>query len=202
MGDKLFLFTNRTALSSNAICSDVVLKTEDGAIVHAHKLIICARSPVLRALLSNAFAEKSNETILLHSVNSHGLSVFLEYLYGKDAEIPPELALQLLCASDFYQLKQLRAECCSVLESILRDADVSLCDCLSTYEALRGFHGVERLKELCLSVIIRNIHHSQSFDGVSLDVVNDLVIYSAARWKMLTGQRGESSPQDITVYHE
>jgi hypothetical protein len=71
--------------------SDVVLVTSDDKRFHAHRLVLCAQSPVLKSMLdSDLWAESKNREIAMPMVSGRVLQVVLEYLYTGRCHFPPD----------------------------------------------------------------------------------------------------------------
>ena len=45
--------------------SDICIETKDGKTINAHKIVLCSRCPLFRAMFSHSFKESSQDTIKL-----------------------------------------------------------------------------------------------------------------------------------------
>ncbi len=131
--------------------ADVTLVCARGAArVAAHKLVLCARSPVFRAQLAGALAADAAEVPVHAEVDEHTLRRVLSFIYtGELTPASAEEAQHLLNAADAYALPGLLEIC----ERALLD---SLCvaNAAATL-TLAEQHGTARLKAAALRFVAR-----------------------------------------------
>eukprot|EP00931_Biecheleriopsis_adriatica_P066147 TRINITY_DN40552_c0_g1_i1.p1 TRINITY_DN40552_c0_g1~~TRINITY_DN40552_c0_g1_i1.p1 ORF type:complete len:473 (-),score=61.54 TRINITY_DN40552_c0_g1_i1:12-1430(-) len=65
----------------SGMCADVKVILSDGAFIFAHKLVLCARSPVFKARFSSKMNDSQDE-LHLGSCSFDGADIFLEFLYS------------------------------------------------------------------------------------------------------------------------
>ncbi|CAM6085472.1 unnamed protein product [Calypogeia fissa] len=96
---------------NNEEYSDVVFMCADGERVHACRLLLCARSPVLKSMLMNGMAESRLSEIPLPDITSPVLLSIFEFLYtGTMVEHAPSSwskALEIIGAAKFFLLENL-----------------------------------------------------------------------------------------------
>jgi hypothetical protein len=107
--------------------SDVVLMTSDEKRFHAHRLVLCAQSPVLKSMLdSDLWAESKNKEISMLMVSGRVLQIVLGYLYTGRCLFPPDdlnLGIELLVAADQLLLEPMKRKCEKTLSEKI-DAEV------------------------------------------------------------------------------
>jgi speckle-type POZ protein len=97
--------------SIDSIETDAVFVCGDGTRVPAHKFVMAARSPALRALFSSAFATTSECTVPAH-ISSAAFSTLRTFCYTDDADCESlEEASDVLRAANFYGVERLQAAC-------------------------------------------------------------------------------------------
>jgi len=92
----------------DSLCSDVKFRTEDGRIFCLHKVIVCARCPYFRALFTSGMRESRQNTV---DVPWEGI-VFervVEYIYSGITDIRPDVACDLLMASNEWDMQGLQS---------------------------------------------------------------------------------------------
>ncbi|XP_055943623.1 uncharacterized protein LOC129974876 [Argiope bruennichi] len=111
----------------NALC-DIELKTENKSFF-AHKVVLCARSPVFLAMIKDEMTIKGNKCIKIEDISADILEKFLICLY-KDAleNIEWDSVIELYYAADKYQVERLKHLCCYYLAENV-DCD-RVCDVL------------------------------------------------------------------------
>ncbi|CAL1284128.1 unnamed protein product [Larinioides sclopetarius] len=112
-------------LYKDQILSDIQLKTINKAFP-AHKSILCARSPVFRAMLTTNMKEKMMNCIQVDDLDESTIEQFLHFLYsGILEDLQWESALKLYYAADKYQVQQLKDICVSFLVTRLNRHNLS-----------------------------------------------------------------------------
>ncbi|GBN60075.1 Speckle-type POZ protein [Araneus ventricosus] len=113
------------AIYSNQFLTDVELKTSTASFP-AHKIILCARSPVFTAMLSNNMREKNSNCIKIEDLEDHILKRLLLFLYSDNLEdLQWKTATKLYYAADKYEVKKLKAICSNFLEGNLDTSNAS-----------------------------------------------------------------------------
>ncbi|GBO17561.1 Speckle-type POZ protein [Araneus ventricosus] len=151
------------------ILCDIQLKTEN-RIFSAHKAVLCARSSVLKTMLTTNMTEKTMECIEIDDLEDNIVEQFLLFLYSDTLEdLQWENALKLYYAADKYQVKRLKDMCSSFLITEINASNVS--DLL----------------------ILADKHQDSNLKTASEDFIceNDEQIFGTDEWKCFM----ESSPQ-------
>ncbi|RLN04671.1 BTB/POZ and MATH domain-containing protein 1-like [Panicum miliaceum] len=137
-----------------------LLETTDGADVsftigtetfRAHRAVLAARSPVLRAELLGSMAETTMPDITLHDIAPATFRVMLRFMYTDalpaDNELgdsPSEMMKDLLAAADRYALERLKLLCAQKLwEAVSADTVASTLAFAETYSC-------PELKSMCI----------------------------------------------------
>jgi hypothetical protein len=109
--------------------SDVILVTSDNKQFHAHRLVLCAQSPVLKTLVdSDLWVESKNKEIPMPTISGRVLQAVLEYLYTGRCLFPPDdlnLGIELLVAADQLLLEPMKRKCEKLLSEKI-DAEVAV----------------------------------------------------------------------------
>lgn len=100
-----------------------------GKEIKVHKLIICARSPVFRAMLSLDMKEKRESRINLTDVSYEAAKEFMKFLYSAEL-CTANYAKELLILAEMYQITDLKETCeHNLLAQLNKD---NALDCLYT----------------------------------------------------------------------
>lgn len=89
-----------------------------------HRIIVASASPYFQVLLSNAFKEKSLNSIVLHDIESEIFALLLNYIYNRKIELDENNVQQILLASDMFQLDEVFQFCCHYLSISLNEKNV------------------------------------------------------------------------------
>lgn len=103
--------------------ADVKIKTRDGVIITAHKLILSARVPMFRAMFETDMAEKSSGVVETPEIGSDAMNIILHYIYtGKLHENWKSADMtELLNGADQYGLDGLIQYCNHLLITLAND---------------------------------------------------------------------------------
>mmetsp|Transcript_75173 Transcript_75173/g.211775 ORF Transcript_75173/g.211775 Transcript_75173/m.211775 type:complete len:139 (-) Transcript_75173:6-422(-) len=66
----------------SGICADVEVVLSDGAVLPAHKVVLCARSPVFKARFSVGMRDSYDSRVHLETCSFASGDLFLEFLYS------------------------------------------------------------------------------------------------------------------------
>lgn len=61
--------------------ADVTFQTREGLLVHAHRLILCERSPVFDAMFADTMKESVIPVVHVEDMGTVGFRMFLKYVY-------------------------------------------------------------------------------------------------------------------------
>eukprot|EP00798_Chlamydomonas_sp_ICE-L_P005005 gene5005-34789_t len=143
-------------------CTFVVENEE----MKVHKIILEARSPVFRALLSSDMREGHEGRVVVQDIKASVFRVMLHFVYsdslpeeheGLNLEVP--MAQHLLVAADQYQLVRLRRFC---ERRLCETVDV---ETVATTLTLAEQNHAEDLKKVCLEYVSRNLAAVMNTDG-------------------------------------
>ncbi|GFS77621.1 TD and POZ domain-containing protein 1 [Trichonephila clavipes] len=138
------------SLYNDITLSDTALCTEKESYP-AHIAILCARSPVFKAMFTSDMKEKINKNVDILDLNDDTVQQMLLYMYTDTLEnLQWESALLLYEAADKYDMMSLRNQCASFIESHLTPTNV--CEAL----ALADRHQDEDLKSILQKYIVHN----------------------------------------------
>ncbi|CAL1271323.1 unnamed protein product [Larinioides sclopetarius] len=115
------LSTNPSALEDikslyiNQCLTDVEVKTKTKSFP-AHKIVLCARSTVFKAMMTNDMKEKITDSIQVDDIKDDIVQQMLLFLYSDNIDnLQWESATQLYYAADKYQIGKLKEVCASFL---------------------------------------------------------------------------------------
>ena len=154
-----------SSLLESRIGSDVVFEV-DSERMAAHKIILQARSPVFKALLTGPMREGHENVVAVQDVRAPVFSALLHFAYSDD--LPADLqgsglevtmAQHLLAAADRFQLIRLRSICerrlCETVEV----------DTVATTLALAEQNNAWELKRVCLEFVSRHLQDVMTTEG-------------------------------------
>ncbi|GBO29071.1 TD and POZ domain-containing protein 3 [Araneus ventricosus] len=103
------------AIYVNQCLTDVVLKTKTKTFP-AHRIVLCARSSVFKAMLTNDMKEKHTGCIQVDDLEDDTVQQLLLFLYSDNLEtLQWESAIKLYNAGDKYAIEKLKVLCSSFL---------------------------------------------------------------------------------------
>ncbi len=144
-------------LFQDRMCTDVVFDVE-GTQIAGHKIILSARSPVFKALLTGPMRESHADHITIKDIKAPVFTILLYFAYADDlpveiqgSKLDVPLAQHLLAAADRFQLLRLRCIC----EARLCDS-VSV-DTVATTLALAEQNNAKELKRVCLEFVSKHL---------------------------------------------
>ncbi|GBM88657.1 Speckle-type POZ protein [Araneus ventricosus] len=126
--EKLFTYPNGLEdikpLYMNQCLTDVEVRTETKSFP-AHKTVLCARSPVFKAMMTNDMKEKKTNCIHVDDLENDIVQQLLLFLYSDNIEnLQWESATQLYYAANKYQIGKLKDVCSSFLVENLTPTNV------------------------------------------------------------------------------
>jgi speckle-type POZ protein len=118
--------------------------------IPAHKLILAARSPVLRAMLSSGMKESCADEMEITGYAVEVVRAFVRFLYTDSCDFSDldKHSWQLLAMADKYNVPALRCVCETYLASVLDDSNAlrTLVDAHS--------HGAKEIKQKAIQYIV------------------------------------------------
>ncbi|GBN07959.1 Protein roadkill [Araneus ventricosus] len=104
---------------NNKFHTDVELKTKTKSFP-AHKIVLCARSPVFKAMMSNDMREKNTDCIKIDDLDDDTTHQLLLFLYSDCLEnLQWESAMKLYYAGDKYAIEKMKVLCSAFLRNNL-----------------------------------------------------------------------------------
>jgi len=131
-------------------CSDVIFSV-DGTDIPAHRCILSARSPVMKALLTGKFSEGSNpgNKVVIQDVDAMVFKQMLRFIYTDQINSSTDMDMQaLLVAADRYEVERLRTVC--ELHLIERMSAENCCENLIVAKAIKA----TKLKDAAMEYIV------------------------------------------------
>ncbi|XP_060560396.1 BTB/POZ domain-containing protein 1-like [Ruditapes philippinarum] len=148
-------------LYENKLWTDVKFKCKDHGDyerIHAHKIVLAARSPVFQAMFFGQCTEEK-EDILLDSIEAETFDLFLRYTYMDKVTLTEDLAASVLETAHYYQVTNLVQLCADFLASCVRHDNV--CGILS----LAQRYEVSSLCKVCCIFIDENADEVMESEG-------------------------------------
>ena len=139
----------RSMQQEGQLC-DVVLETESGDQIAAHRNVLAACSPYFRAMFVGSLAESNQKIVYLKEIDFDILKSVVAYAYNAKFLLPTDEVMPLLIASDLLQIKPLFLACCDFLETQLQPEN-----CLSI-RAFAELHSCKQLFALCTAFATEN----------------------------------------------
>ncbi|KAF8777722.1 TD and POZ domain-containing protein 1-like [Argiope bruennichi] len=149
-----------TEIYNNHLLSDVELKTKTESFP-AHKVVLCARSSVFKAMLTNDMKETNTNIIQVDDLENDTVHQFLLFLYSDSIEsLQWNSAVKLYYAADKYQVEKLKMICSSFLVNNL---------------------SISKASELLL---LADTHSDSDLKAVAEDFIleNDEQVFSTDEW--------------------
>jgi speckle-type POZ protein len=87
----------------------VILK--DSNTLTSHKLILCARSPVFKAMLTSGLSESTSNEIVISDFEPEVVHAFLKFLYSDKCSTLEQHSFALYQMADKYQVNSLKITC-------------------------------------------------------------------------------------------
>jgi len=127
--------------------SDVTFSV-DIQIFKLHRAILMARCKFFEGMLTHNFKEKENKVIELNSMSAPVFRKVVEYLYtGRVENLPPDLCMEVLVASNLLGLRRLTQICEKAIQPLLEEENVvAVCQAAE-------FHNAIELIDACIHVM-------------------------------------------------
>ncbi|GFS71355.1 speckle-type POZ protein B [Nephila pilipes] len=110
------LYRDLKSIYSKGILFDVVLHTTTETFP-AHKVILCARSPVFQAMFTTDMKEKTQESVEVPDLEDDTMRRMLLYMYTDTLEdLNWESAIKLYSAADIFEILSLKDKCSHFLK--------------------------------------------------------------------------------------
>lgn len=159
------LGTNLLQLFEDHVSPDVVFNVDD-LKMEAHKIILSARSPVFKALLTGPMKEGKQDVVTIKDVRAPVFKTLLYFAYAdvlppelQDSKLDVPMAQHLLAAADRFQLIRLRCICEQRL------CDSVAVETVATTLALAEQNNARELKRVCLEFVSKHLQAVMSTEG-------------------------------------
>ena len=152
----------------NGKLCDVVLTTESGESISAHRVILAASSPFFKGLFATNLAEKDQQVVLLKEIDFDILKAVVASTYNAEISIPKDQVKSLLMAADLFQMQHIFDVCCKYLAT-----QITPHNCLSL-GAFADFHNCKTLHNLCTKFASEHFEEVISCDEFLLLPCNQL----------------------------
>ena len=153
------------SLLESGVGSDVTFEVDDEKMP-AHKIILQARSPVFKALLTGPMREGHEGSVAIQDVKAPVFKALLHFAYsdalpsdlqGPRLEVP--MAQHLLAAADRFQLIRLRCIC---EQRLCETVEV---ETVATTLALAEQNNARELKRVCLEFVSKHLQPVMATEG-------------------------------------
>lgn len=153
------------SLLDTGVGADVTFEVDDEQMP-AHKIILQARSPVFKALLTGPMREGHEGVVTIHDVRGPVFRALLHFAYsdtlpidlqGSRLEVP--MAQHLLAAADRFQLIRLRCIC---EQRLCETVEV---ETVATTLALAEQNNARELKRVCLEFVSKHLQAVMASEG-------------------------------------
>ena len=137
----------------------------NGSVFPCTKFLMAAHSPMLRAMLTSDMVEVTNKKVEVNDISDDVIQIILDYMYFEDVTFCKDLLMDLIAASDYLQMMELKEICLEEVPGILEPINVILWwqeACKMNYD---------NIKDKCEKIIADNFHQvSQQTDFLQLDL--------------------------------
>ena len=129
------------------------------------KFVMAAHSPMLRAMLTSDMAEVAKQEIRLDHIRKDIIQVILDFMYCEDVCFHKDQLMDLLAASDYLQMTELKDMCLDEVPDILDPDNV-----IEWWKEAAKMN-YDSIKEQCEEIIATNFKQiSQHTDFLNLDL--------------------------------
>ena len=198
--------------SSKGLCCDVILKA-GGTEIPSNRSLLAATSPYFTAMFTHDWIESRQEVVEIKDMPGHALSSIVDFAYTGDIELTVDNVQDILSASSYLLIDEVRDLCCSFL---VKQLDVSNCLGIKFFVEANGcpqkvtsdidkficrhFQQVA-MEEEFLSSSAKNV--SSLISSLDLKVSNEEEVYSAVlEWvKQDPEERNHHLPTLLSHFH-
>lgn len=151
--------------------SDVHFVVE-GQVIHAHKIILAARSQHFNAMFSSGMRESTSSEITIPNVKYETFLALMNYLYSDHVTSDPTIAIELYAAADMFVLDRLKVKCADMVQQQL-DIDNS-CTLLCIADEIHANQPREVImKFICMN--FDNISKKEQFHTLSKNLIIEIL---------------------------
>jgi speckle-type POZ protein len=153
------------SLLDTGVGADVTFEVDDEKMP-AHKIILQARSPVFKALLTGPMREGHEGVVAVHDVRAPVFRALLHFAYSdtlptelQGSRLEVAMAQHLLAAADRFQLIRLRCIC---EQRLCETVEV---ETVATTLALAEQNNAKELKRVCLEFVSKHLQAVMASEG-------------------------------------
>ena len=88
------------------------------------KFVMAAHSPMLRAVLTSDMAEVAKQEVRFDHISKDIITIILDYMYCENVSLHKDQLMDLIAASDYLQMTDLKEECLNEVPDILEPENV------------------------------------------------------------------------------
>jgi hypothetical protein len=135
---------------NNNIISDIKLKLSDDSIINAHKIILISKSKYFNNMFLSQLKESKKEIIEIKDYSYEIFLKILKYIYSDNIEFNNENYMDILDASNFYQIDSLKNK--------IQDYIIMYISIINVFDLLEisYIYNLEKVKYKCLKYIFLN----------------------------------------------
>lgn len=134
----------------SGVLSDFEFKLKNNETLKAHKVVLCARSPVFYKMFTTYLQDAKKSTVELPDINSITIKEFLRFIYCNEVQNLEAVALELLFVAEKYQVEPLKQLCAKHIEAKLSEQNV-----LDVLVIADRMTNSKQLFRKCVSLILR-----------------------------------------------
>lgn len=135
---------------NSGVLSDFEFKLKNNESLKAHKVVLCARSPVFYKMFTTYMQDAKKSSIDLPDINSNTIKEFLRFIYCNEVQNLETVALELLFIAEKYQVEPLKQLCARHIETKLSEQNV-----LDVIVIADRMTNSKQLLRKCVSLILR-----------------------------------------------
>ena len=194
------------SLKENGSMVDFKIRVGDETL-ECHRLILAANSPVLQRMILSEMKEGTNQEVTLDTIPPHIVKAILRYMYTGEGTFQTEHLIDIIKATDYLQMEELKDLCLKHVPGILCPANVlswlRVSDQLQLEEmkikckellctSFKGVSEGEEFLQLSLAEVIEYIS-----DARERDVGSDYLVKAAFVWTNYEVENRVSTMENI-----
>ena len=156
-----------------------------------HRLILALHSPYMKTMLTSGMTEATKHELHLDHINMDVMKIILDYMYAGEFCVHQDKMMDIITASDYLQMTELKEMCIAEVPAILKPGNV-----VSWWEesSILGLDGIKTLCKEMMASDINKVSEQSEFLNLSYteldqyicdicrDNVHDDVLAAVMRW--------------------